>query len=105
MTLNETGFPFALRAEKRLVLGPLPARDPDLALKRGLDRRTRRRVLGRPRPDGRQVERDFVVDKEADDLRGVLGFLDRLAVEEASPLLEGSAPRSTAKSRSTSDGR
>jgi hypothetical protein len=64
------------------------ASDADLALQGSLNRRLRRGVLGRPRPYGRQIERDFVVDEEADDLRRVLGFLDGLAVEEASPLLE-----------------
>jgi hypothetical protein len=33
----------------------------------------------------------LIVHEEADDLRGVLGFLDRLAMEEAGPLLEALA--------------
>src|SRR5450756_2380591 len=72
------------RAGERVEL----ARDADLALESGLQRVPRRGVLGRPRSNGRQVKGDFVVDEEGDDLRRVLGFLDRLAVEEASPLLE-----------------
>src|SRR5450759_4949606 len=72
------------RAGERVEL----ARDADLALESGLHCRPRRGVLGDPRSNGRQVERDFVVDEERDDLRRVLRFLDRLAMEEASPLLE-----------------